>query len=69
MFKLVDNFFGGDGRHAKIEGREFTPTELRVVRMVIDQAFIDLKEACTRCWTSTSSTSTSEVNLGAGQHR
>lgn len=45
VFKLVDNFFGGDGRHAKIEGREFTPTELRVVRMVIDQAFIDLKEA------------------------
>ncbi len=45
VFKLVDNFFGGDGRHAKIEGREFTPTELRVVRMVIDQAFKDLSEA------------------------
>ncbi|RCI69230.1 flagellar motor switch protein FliM, partial [Pseudomonas aeruginosa] len=30
VFKLVDNFFGGDGRHAKIEGREFTPTERRV---------------------------------------
>jgi flagellar motor switch protein FliM len=45
VFKLVDNFFGGDGRHAKIEGREFTPTELRVVRMVLDQAFVDMKEA------------------------
>ena len=45
VFKLVDNFFGGDGRHAKIEGREFTPTELRVVQMVLQQAFIDLKEA------------------------
>jgi flagellar motor switch protein FliM len=45
VFKLVDNFFGGDGRHAKIEGREFTPTELRVVRMVLDQTFLDLKEA------------------------
>ncbi len=45
VFKLVDNFFGGDGRHAKIEGREFTPTELRVVRMVLDQAFVGLKEA------------------------
>ncbi len=45
VFKLVDNFFGGDGRHAKIEGREFTPTELRVVQMVIDQVFIDLAEA------------------------
>jgi len=45
VFKLVDNFFGGDGRHAKIEGREFTPTELRVVEMVLQQAFTDLKEA------------------------
>lgn len=46
VFILVDNFFGGDGRfHAKIEGREFTPTELRIVQMVLKQAFIDLKEA------------------------
>lgn len=45
VFKLVDNFFGGDGRHAKIEGREFTPTELRVVQMVLEQVFVDLAEA------------------------
>jgi len=45
VFKLVDNFFGGDGRHAKIEGREFTPTELRVVEMVLRDAFADLREA------------------------
>lgn len=45
VFKLVDNFFGGDGRHAKIEGREFTPTELRVVQMVVEQSFEDLAEA------------------------
>ena len=45
VFKLVDNYFGGDGRHAKIEGREFTPTELRVVEMVLQEAFADLKEA------------------------
>lgn len=45
VFKLVDNFFGGDGRHAKIEGREFTPTEIRVVHMVLEQVFVDMKEA------------------------
>ncbi len=45
VFKLVDNFFGGDGRHAKIEGREFTPTETRIVKMLLDQIFIDLREA------------------------
>jgi len=45
VFKLVDNFFGGDGRHAKIEGREFTPTELRVVQLMLKQIFTDMKEA------------------------
>lgn len=45
VFKLVDNFFGGDGRHAKIEGREFTPTENRVVQMVLEQVFLDMQEA------------------------
>ncbi len=45
VFKLVDNFFGGDGRHAKIEGREFTPTENRVVQMVLEKAFKDMEEA------------------------
>ncbi|PIQ38866.1 MAG: flagellar motor switch protein FliM [Thalassolituus sp. CG17_big_fil_post_rev_8_21_14_2_50_53_8] len=42
VFKLVDNFFGGDGRHAKIEGREFTPTEVRVVQLVLSQMFSDM---------------------------
>ena len=46
VFSVVDNFFGGDGRfHTKIEGRDFTPTELRVVRILLDYAFIDLREA------------------------
>ncbi|MGB0782120.1 MAG: flagellar motor switch protein FliM [Marinomonas sp.] len=45
VFKLVDNFFGGDGRHAKIEGREFTPTEIRVVQLMLEQVFVDLTEA------------------------
>lgn len=46
VFSVVDNFFGGSGRfHTKIEGREFTPTELRVVQMLLDIAFKDLKMA------------------------
>ncbi|MBQ0834645.1 flagellar motor switch protein FliM [Marinobacter sp.] len=45
VFKLVDNFFGGEGRHAKIEGREFTPTENRIVQMVLNQVFNDMQEA------------------------
>jgi flagellar motor switch protein FliM len=46
VFALVDNFFGGGGRfHTKIEGREFTPTELRVIQMVLEIAFKDLSQA------------------------
>src|SRR6185437_9265814 len=30
VFAVVDNFFGGNGRYAKIEGREFTATEARI---------------------------------------
>ena len=46
VFALVDSFFGGDGsRQSKIEGREFTGTELRLVRKLIDNFFSDLKEA------------------------
>lgn len=43
VFATVDNFFGGDGRyHTRIEGREFTPTENRVIQLFLDLAFNDL---------------------------
>ena len=46
VFILVENFFGGDGRyHAKIEGREFTPTERRIIQMLLKLVFEDYKEA------------------------
>ena len=46
VFILVDNFFGGDGRyHAKIEGREFTPTERRIIQMLLKLIFEDYKES------------------------
>jgi len=46
VFTLVDNFFGGDGRfYTKIEGRDFTPTERRVIQMLLGQVLKDLKEA------------------------
>lgn len=46
VFTIVDNFFGGDGRfHSKVEGRDFTPTEQRIINLVLELAFRDLKEA------------------------
>ncbi|MFC1355423.1 MAG: hypothetical protein G8D58_01695 [gamma proteobacterium symbiont of Phacoides pectinatus] len=42
VFSAVDNFFGGRGRTKnKVEGREFTPAELRVIQMLLERSFID----------------------------
>ena len=46
VFTVVDNFFGGNGKyHTRIEGREFTPTEMRVIQLLLKQTFADLVEA------------------------
>ncbi|NEV60498.1 flagellar motor switch protein FliM [Thiorhodococcus minor] len=46
VFGLVDNFFGGDGRYySRIEGRDFTPMELRVIQNLLDAAFEDMQKA------------------------
>ena len=46
IFTVVDNFFGGNGKyHTRIEGREFTPTEMRVIQLLLKQTFADLVEA------------------------
>ena len=63
VFTVVDNYFGGDGRyHAKIEGREFTPTEMRVVQLILDRVFVDLKEAWAPVMDLEFEYSNSEVN-------
>jgi flagellar motor switch protein FliM len=46
VFCILDNYFGGEGRfQARIEGREFTATELRVIHVVLELCFKDLAEA------------------------
>ena len=45
VFRLVDNYFGGDGKQAKADSKEFTPTELRVVQLVLEQSFNDYSNA------------------------
>ena len=63
VFTIVDNYFGGDGRyHTKIEGREFTPTELRVIQMILEKVFVDLKEAWAPVYEIDFEFSNSEVN-------
>lgn len=46
VFSLVEAFFGGSGTGStKIEGRDFTPIEKRVVEKVVQSALINLTEA------------------------
>lgn len=46
VYSLVDNFFGGAGKfHTKIEGRDFSATEMRIVVNVLHQIFEDMQEA------------------------
>ncbi|GGC23464.1 flagellar motor switch protein FliM [Pseudoduganella buxea] len=47
VFLLVDNLFGGDGRfHTRVEGRDFTATEQRIILRILDIVF----EAYTKSW-------------------
>jgi flagellar motor switch protein FliM len=37
VFLLVDNLFGGDGRfHTRVEGRDFTQTEQRIIHKILE---------------------------------
>ena len=46
IFNLVDCFFGGSGRSSyKIEGRDFTSIEYRVINKVVQQVLKDLDQA------------------------
>src|SRR4051812_20315919 len=45
-YALVDSFFGGADRpYTKIDGKDFTPIELSIVRKVVDLAIEDLESA------------------------
>ena len=47
VFLLVDNLFGGDGRfHTRVEGRDFTQTEQRIILRILDIVF----EAYGKSW-------------------
>ena len=42
VFLVVDNMFGGDGRfHTRVEGRDFTPTEQRIIRGLLNVVFAE----------------------------
>ncbi|HEX7036020.1 MAG TPA: flagellar motor switch protein FliM [Pseudomonadales bacterium] len=45
VFRMVDQYFGGDGRTISIEGRDFTPTEKRIIARVLELVFADLAAA------------------------
>jgi flagellar motor switch protein FliM len=46
VFLVVDNLFGSDGRyHVRVEGRDFTATEQRIIRRLLDVVFDEYAKA------------------------
>jgi flagellar motor switch protein FliM len=46
VFLVVDNMFGGDGRfHTRVEGRDFTPTEQRIIQGMLNVVFSEYERA------------------------
>ena len=46
VFLIVDNMFGGDGRfHTRVEGRDFTPTEQRIIHGMLNVVFNEYGKA------------------------
>lgn len=46
VFLVVDNMFGGDGRfHTRVEGRDFTATEQRIIRGLLGVIFEEYQRA------------------------
>lgn len=46
VFAVVDNMFGGDGRfHSRVEGRDFTPTEQRIIQRMLAVVFEDYEKS------------------------
>ncbi|ADJ27864.1 flagellar motor switch protein FliM [Nitrosococcus watsonii] len=46
VFMLVDRYFGGSGEfYNRLENREFTPTEMHIIQLVLERTFTDLKQA------------------------
>ena len=46
VFQVVDNLFGGHGRfHTRVEGRDFTPTEMRIVQRLLEVAFHEYEKS------------------------
>jgi flagellar motor switch protein FliM len=46
VFLVVDNLFGGDGRfHTRVEGRDFTPTEQRIIQRMLAVVFEDYEKS------------------------
>lgn len=46
VFLVVDNLFGGDGRfHSRVEGRDFTQTEQRIIQGMLDVVFAEYARA------------------------
>lgn len=46
VFLIIDNLFGGDGRyHTRVEGRDFTETEQRIIKRLLNVVFEEYEKS------------------------
>ncbi|MBC7781775.1 MAG: flagellar motor switch protein FliM [Proteobacteria bacterium] len=46
VFQIIDTLFGGSGKiHSRVEGRDFTQTEQRIIQTVLKLAFADYEKS------------------------
>ena len=46
VFLVIDNLFGGNGQfHTRVEGRDFTQTEQRIIQRLLNVVFADMEKA------------------------
>ena len=46
VFQVVDSLFGGHGKfHTRVEGRDFTPTEMRIIQRLLQVVFDEYQKS------------------------
>lgn len=63
VFLVIDNMFGGDGRfHTRVEGRDFTVTEQRIIQGLLQTVFTEYEKSWKTIYPVTFEYMRSEMN-------
>ncbi len=63
VFSMIDIFFGGNGSsHYKVEGRDFSPIEMRIIRRIVQMVFTEFERAWAPVYKVKTNLVRSEIN-------